>query len=261
MLPFERHKILTDIVRENKTLSIKDLADKTNIPITTLRRDINTLSEQGKLLKLRGAVSVPEQKQQENISEQYTDRKKLYHEEKHAIAKTAQNYINSGDIIILSYGTTVSLVAKYIDIDKEVTVITNGLDIVEALKNKHKVKVILLGGIVDYSNNTVTGPTVPKMLDEFNPSKIIIGAGGITEEKGITNYDFLSSAYYSELIKGVDKIIVVADHSKFGRNVLTSVIHLNEIDTIITDNDVDKKYHNIFDKYGIDLVLAPLDSN
>jgi len=159
--------------------------------------DIYTTSNVWKIVKLGGAAALSAEDIEELNTAVYNDREKMYKKEKIAIAQAEQEYINDGDIIILSYGTTVFIVAEYIDRIKKVTVIMKGLDIVKSLRDRQNVKVVLLGGIVDYSNSTVTGPTVPNMLDEFSPSKIIISAGGIPEDEGITNYDFLSSAYYS----------------------------------------------------------------
>ena len=117
--------------------------------------------------------------------------------------------------------------------------------------------VIVLCGIVDFSNRTIEGPTVPKSLDEeFNPSKIIIGAGGITEEKGLTNYEFLSSTYVKEMVKLVNEVIVVADHSKFGRIVLTNMMPLKDVSAVVTDSGISPEFVKLFRKYGIEYKIA-----
>ena len=115
--------------------------------------------------------------------------------EKEAIGRAAQEFIHEGDILVLLYGTTTIRVARHIDPIKNLTIITNGIDIVHECRNKPNLRVIVLGGIIDYSNNCIVGPTVPNMLKEFNPSKVILDAGGITDEKGVTNYEFLNTTY------------------------------------------------------------------
>ena len=227
----------------------------TGSSLSTIRRDINALIQNGSIRKIRGGIALSNNSGIKG-DHQYEYRKTSHYKEKEAIGIAAQEFIEDRDIIVLLYGTTTIHVARNIDPNKHVTVITNGLDIVFELRNKPDVKVIVLGGIIDYSNNCIEGPTVPKTLYEFNPSKIILGAGGITEDKGLTNYEFLSSTYAKDVVKWVDKVILVADHAKFGRNGLTNMIPLKEVDTIVTDAGISDEYIDIFKKYGIEYKIA-----
>ena len=258
MLPFERHEAILDACRKSKQLKIDDLLAITGCSISTLRRDINQLLERGSIKKLRGGVSCVEES---NLSGNllYKHRKRLFQREKEAIGVATQEYIHDGDVVVLLYGTTTIHVARHMDPNKNITLITNGIDIVFELRNKPNIKVIVLGGIIDYSNNCIEGPTVPGMLQEFNPSKIILGAGGITEEKGITNYEFLGSTYVSEIVKCCDELIVVADHSKFGRNVLTKVMPFKEVSVFITDSGISKAYIDLFKKHSIEYKIADMN--
>jgi DeoR/GlpR family transcriptional regulator of sugar metabolism len=257
MFAFERREIILEACRDSGRIKISELLKLAGCSISTLRRDINHLIKKGDIKKFRGGVSfIEEPKLNGNML--YKHRMKLYFREKEAIGKVAQEFIRDGDILVLLYGTTTIHVARQINPNKNITLITNGVDIVYECRNKPNIKVIVLGGIIDYSNNCIEGPTVPKMLQEFNPSRIILGAGGITEEKGITNYEFLGSTYVSEIVKLSNDIIVVADHSKFGRNVLTNVMPFNRVSTFITDSGVPKTYIKKFSKYSIKYRIADL---
>ena len=255
MIAFERYEIILDLCRKSGRVTINDLLEATGCSISTLRRDINHLIGRGELRKFRGGVSIVQQPQLSGAT-QYQQRAKIYYPEKEAIGKAAQEFIHDGDILVLLYGTTTIQVVKHIDPRKNVTLITNGIDIIFECRDKPNIKVIALGGIVDYSNNCIEGPTVLKMLKEFNPSKVILGAGGITEEKGITNYEFLGGTYVSEIVKQFNKIIVVADHSKFGRNVLTNVMPFKAVTVFITDSGLPRKYINVFNEYSISYRIA-----
>ena len=255
MLPFERYEIILDACRKSGPISISDLLRLTGSSLTTLRRDMNHLSEKGVLQKLGGGAScVGRPEQRGNFA--YEHREMLFRREKEAIGIAAQDFIQNGDIMILSYGTTCIHVARHIDENKHLTLLTNGIDILFELRNKPNVTVIVLGGIVDFSNRTIEGPTVPKTLHEFNPSKIIIGAGGITEENGLTNYEFLSSTYVKEMVKLVNEVIVVADHSKFGGIVLTNMMPLKDVSAVVTDSGISPEFVKLFRKYGIKYKIA-----
>jgi DeoR/GlpR family transcriptional regulator of sugar metabolism len=252
MFPFERYQLIIEEVKRDHFVSIPTLMKVLNCSLTTLRRDIDHLVRDGKIKKTRGGVIGTDV----NDNSLYDKREKLFYKEKEAIGIAAQRFIEDMDIIILTNGTTTSQVARHIDEKKRITVITNGLDILHVLRNKPNVKVILLGGVVDYSNLIVTGPSLPKMLNDFCPSKIIMGAGGISEEKGITIYDFVGSSYFVKLVEKVKERIVVADHSKFGRDVLVRIAGLDEINTIITDKNVPSQYIDIFNKYKINYLMV-----
>ena len=256
MIPFKRYEIILKAAHEAKYVSVRDLLEITDSSIATLRRDINFLVKNGKLEKIRGGVIGVETNDSENIYYLYKNRERFFYEEKEAIGIAAQKFIKENDIILLTYGTTTAQVAKYIDTDKHVTVITNGIDIISILQNKPNVDVILLGGKVDYSYKVIKGPSVFKMLEDLHPSKVIMGAGGITEEKGITGYDFLNSTFLTRVIESIEKCIIVADHSKFDSNVLVHIAPINKIDVIITDSKVPSKYLEIFKKYEIDYLIA-----
>lgn len=256
MFPIERYEIILNAVKKKKFITIKELLKLTNTSIATLRRDINYLHRDGNINKTTGGISYKHTDHFEHDLYIFNRRVKIHHEEKVAIGKAAQDFIRDDEVIFLFSGTTVLEVAKRIDENKHLTVITNGLDILTILKNKSNIEVILLGGVVDYSHNMLTGPFVRKLLDDLQPLKMITGAGGITEGRGITNFDFIGFDYYKKLIEEVDELIVVADHSKFGKTVLIQWFPFNKIDLILTDNGIPQEFIDLFVKYEIKYLIA-----
>ena len=258
MFPFERYEIILETCRNSKRVSFKELLRLVGCSVATLRRDIEHLLRQGQIRKFRGGISYVDRLESKG-NFLYEQRMELFSREKEAVGVAVQEFIQDGDILVLLYGTTTIHVARHIDPNKNITLITNGIDNVFELRNKPNLKVIALGGIINYSNNCIEGPTVPKMLQEFNPSKIILGAGGITEKNGITNYEFLGATYVTEIVKLVEKRIIVADHSKFGRDVLTNVMPFNDVSVFVTDSGISKEYIDLFKKYSIEYKIADTD--
>lgn len=257
MYPFERQEIILKACRVSGRITNKELIKITESPISTLRRDIDALCQIKAVNKIRGGISINEPAEMTG-SLLYEHRMEQNYREKEAIGRAAQEFINDGDVIVLLYGTTTTHVARQIAPGKNLTIITNGIDIVNACRNKPNLRVIVLGGIIDYSHNYIEGPTVPKMLKEFNASKIILGVGGITEEKGVTNYEFLNTTYVTEIVDLCQQTIIVADHTKFGKNVLSKVMPLKQIDVLITDEKISASYKSRFKQYGIEYRLAAL---
>jgi DeoR/GlpR family transcriptional regulator of sugar metabolism len=172
-------------------------------------------------------------------------------EEKDRIGAAAQRYIAEGDVIVLLNGTTTRAVAEHLDPGKRVTIITNGIDIVAALRAKPNAEVILLGGVVEYAHNTLGGPLALKSLEELHAVRLISGAGGITAEKGVTIYPYLVAAYYQAIVRMVNEVILVADQSKLGRNALVQATTLNEVDALIINRVVPSEYVELFERHGV----------
>jgi len=259
MIPFERYELILKAVRKAKYISIKDLLDITQSSIATLRRDIDFLTTMGKIEKIRGCIVIVEKEEKEKLDDiayLYNTRESLYSDEKEAIGIATQKYLEKNDIILLTYGTTTAQVAKHIDDKQHITVITNGIDIVNILQNKPNVEVIVLGGKVDYSDKVIKGPSTFKMLEDLHPSKVIMGSAGITE-KGITGYDFLNSTFLTRVIDIIDKCIIVTDYSKFDRPGFVYIAPFDKIDIMVTDQGVPSKYIEIFRKHGIEHLIAP----
>lgn len=256
MLPYERHERILSSLKADRFLKIEALLHHTGSSLSTLRRDINALAADGRIRKSRGGVLLVQAPRGEEISFLYRDREKLFKEEKERIGQAVQQLIHDGDSIVLLNGTTTIAVARSLSADKRVTIITNGIDIVTALRDKPNAQVILLGGIVDYAHYVMTGPMVLRDLGELHATKLISGAGGITREKGVTVYPYMVSDYYRRIVQMVDQVIVVADHSKFGRNALVQVIGLEAIDTVITDDGARSEHLELLDGHGIRCILA-----
>jgi DeoR/GlpR family transcriptional regulator of sugar metabolism len=251
MVPYQRYELIIRTLKQSRFISIKELQKLTKSSITTLRRDINYLAEKGRITKTRGGVAFADKSESESKGYLYNERKTKFYDAKEMIGLKAQEFIENEEILFLTNGTTTYHVARNIDSQKHITVITNGLDIVDVLQDKPNVNVILLGGMVNYAYHSVAGPAMSRMLEEMNPTKIIMGAGGITREKGITIYDYIYGSYLKRAIEGLNNIYVVADHSKFGRNMLSKIIPLERINTIITDVEVPEEFSEVFDDLNI----------
>jgi DeoR/GlpR family transcriptional regulator of sugar metabolism len=254
MLPYERYELITTALRAERFVRIEDLLRITGSSLTTLRRDIEHLAGSGRITKSRGGILLADTDESGDASFAYRDREKLNRAEKDRIGLAAQAFINDGDIVFLLNGTTTLSVARHLDPARQLTVITNGIDIVSALRNKPNLEVILLGGVVDYSYNTMTGPMVLKSLGDVHATKLISGAGGINEENGVTIYPYLVSAYYEAIVSMVSEVIIVADRSKLGRNALVRATTLHQVDVIITGSEVPPEYLALFEKHQIQCV-------
>jgi DeoR/GlpR family transcriptional regulator of sugar metabolism len=250
MFPYERQERILASLQESPFLTIENLLRLTGSSLTTLRRDIEQLVDGGRVRKSRGGILLNDAAP-EGLNPLYRTREQQHREEKQRIGAAAQAYIAEGDTLFLLNGTTTLAVAEQLDPGRHLTIITNGIDIAAALRAKPNVEVILLGGSVDYSHNTLGGPLTLKSLEHLHAARLISGAGGITEEKGVTIYPYLVSAYYQSIVRLVNEVILVADRSKLGRNALVQATTLQEVDLIITDRVVPPEQLAMLARHGV----------
>jgi len=236
--PSEKRRlaILEDLAN-SRMVQVSALSQKFGVSEVSIRRDLEDLEARGLLRRVRGgAVSVPQ-----TILEWSFNQKMLMHkEEKERIGRAAAAMIKSGDVIIMDSGTTVVYVARYIAHDiltaGDLTVITSSLPIVRELGPWKGVRLIMLGGIYLPLQEVVVGPQTVANLTELHANKMFLGAGGLSLEVGATTATVLDAEVDRAAVEAAEQVIAVIDSSKIGRKGLTTVVPLDRIDILITDD-------------------------
>jgi len=236
--PSEKRRlaILEDLAN-SRMVQVSALSQKFGVSEVSIRRDLEDLEARGLLRRVRGgAVSVPQ-----TILEWSFNQKMLMHkEEKERIGRAAAAMIKSGDVIIMDSGTTVVYVARYIAHDiltaGDLTVITSSLPIVRELGPWKGVRLIMLGGIYLPLQEVVVGPQTVANLTELHANKMFLGAGGLSLEVGATTATVLDAEVDRAAVEAAEQVIAVIDSSKIGRKGLTTVVPLERIDILITDD-------------------------
>ena len=251
MLPAKRHENIIKYVNKHQTVSVDELSNSLSVSKITIRRDLDELSAQGLLLRTYGgAISVYSYLAVEIPS---TEKSSLFVEEKRRIGKAAAELINDDDIIVLDSGTTTFEIAK--NLNNRVTVITNDLKIAMELSLKNSVTLYMTGGLVETNLFSTIGKSTENFLNEFHADKSFLGADAISLKYGITNRSFSQVSIKKSIAKSGALKIVVADHSKFEKEVFANVGLLDEIDIIITD-EMDETQKLKYEQLGIKIILA-----
>jgi DeoR family fructose operon transcriptional repressor len=176
--------------------------------------------------------------------------------EKQLIGKAAADQINSGDTVILDSGTTTFYVAKCLKERKNTTIITNALDTADILKDRNGITLISTGGVFIAETHSFVGPLAERMINEIRADKLIMGMGGIGLDGLFTNSHILAVPLKQAMIKASKEIIIVADHSKFGRSALATVATLMDVHKVITDDGVGQEYLEMLAKNNIDVIVV-----
>ncbi len=238
MLGEERREYILNLVKRTGSVSAIDIAKNLDVSETTIRRDLNRLAQK-KLIRRTygGALNIDTVGQELKFDVQ----KDILINEKKKIALAASRFVEEGDVILIEAGTTGLQTALNITNIKNLTVITNSIDIASILERTNpSYHIILSGGFLRAETHSLIGPIAEYSFKNINVDKAFIGISGIDINKGITAVDQIEAQTKKAIINSAKTVFALCDHSKFSRVSMSYVAPINAIDIIITDSEVDK---------------------
>lgn len=252
MLPSERQKKMITYLSTKDFVTIPEFMTEFKVSIETVRRDLTILEKQGKIEKVYGGAKLKDSPFTEPPMEKRMISRLL---QKEKIGKKCCEFINDGDCIFIDSGTTAYYISRFLANKKRLTVITNSIPVVNELTNTD-FEIIVIGGRLRQSERSIV--TYDYMFDfsVLNIQKSFICAGGITARNGISDYNPQEILTRKMIIQRSEEIYLVADSSKFGRDVTIAVAPISKIDYIITDSNLSKSLAASFSKIKGKLILA-----
>jgi len=249
----ERRAKILEILGNNEKVIVTDLSPIFNVSNVTIRNDLYKLEEKGLLVRTRGgAIKNPRVKTDYQLNKELTHHLK----EKKLIGKKAAELIQEGETILLDSGTTTLEVASNLANIKNLTIITNALNIAGELLNYSNFKVVMLGGNLRQSSSSFLGPITESNLKNIYCDKVFLGVNGIDSKYGIST-THIEDAHLNRLMMDVAKeVIVVTDSSKFEKRSFSKISPINSINTIITDSNIPKEELKNLQSIGVKVVIA-----
>ena len=244
----ERHSRILSLLQQNGSISVTQLSELFKVSEVTIRKDLSYLEQQKKLYRTHGSAIL--------ISPYINEKEKKNVAEKRAIGAAAAALVSQDDSIIIASGTTMAFLAREIKPVGRLTVITAAVPVTQILSQHADVDVIQLGGITRSSSVSVVGPFAESMLRNFNCSKLFVGVDGIDTEFGLTTTNMLEASLNGAMINAAQKVVVLADSSKFGRRGFSKICDLEAVDRIITDSGVQPLYLERLRERGIEVTVV-----
>jgi len=237
MLVAERHQKIIELINERKSIRVTELSKIFSITEETIRRDLEKLESQKKLIRSHGgAVSIHTSSTSE-VS--YLEREITNVQEKKQIASEAVKQVNEGDKIILDASTTAWYMAKELP-DMDITVLTNSIKVATELSVKKEITVISTGGILRSESLSNVGPLAESSLESYHVNKAFISCKGLHLERGMSEANEQQARMKELMVSSADTVYVMVDYSKFGSQAFTRFSDLDSIDYVITDSQVDQ---------------------
>ncbi|HET8911710.1 MAG TPA: DeoR/GlpR family DNA-binding transcription regulator [Ktedonobacteraceae bacterium] len=253
MIAQERRQRIFETIEANGVVSMRDLSQSFDVSTITIVRDLQELEQQGLIRRVHGgAISVRGASYEPPFSAREND----LIDEKTRIAARAVEMIHDGESLILDVGTTTLEIARALKGKRNLTVLVSNLRAAMELASQPAIQVIVIGGQLRTSELSMVGHLAEETLRRFQVDKAFIGVGGITLEHGLTEFNFEEAGTKRVIVERARETIVVADHSKFGRVMLTSVAPLSVVDRIITGQEVDQEIVARVRQLGVDIILV-----
>lgn len=255
MIARERRYKISEMVKERGSVSIEELLSQFKVSKMTIWRDLKILEEKGHLTKVHGGAIRPDRMgPEENVFE---IKRKKYSVEKRLIAEFAANkFVKEDNIVFLDGGTTVLELIAFLT-RKNITILTNGLNtLITASKYLPDLNIIACGGILRKPSLTFVGPEAERFLELYKADIAFISGTGLTIEEGLTDPHPLEMEAKKIMCKNSKNIIVLLDSSKFNKLSLSTLIGINQISTLITDDKAPSEFIEKLEKKGVKVEIV-----
>lgn len=249
----ERHQYILTRLREQGHITVIDLSRELKVSAVTIRKDLKYLEEKELLFRTHGSATP----NNPYINDRpVNEKEKVRVSQKQRIARYAASLIEPKDSIILASGTTVIELARQIRAVDQLTVVTASLNAALILSRDPLIDIIQLGGMVRKSSSSIIGPYAEEQLTNFSCSKLFLGVDGIAPDYGFTTTNALEANLNKQMIEAAQRVIVLADSTKFGRRGFSRICNLSQVDKVITDNEVHSPFIRKLEEAGIEIIIT-----
>lgn len=250
----DRHEAIQELIRREGFATVASLVEAFGVSEHTIRRDLDSLAEQGKVVRVHGGVVAADQ------DRPAVEPEIPFQEEKRRIGMAAAALVAPGEVVCIDAGSTTLEVARHLP-SSGVGVLTNAVNIAyEIARRRSDIDVTLTGGSVINGQGEAFGLSGPSTLQSLSQagrvSKTIIGALGLDFEHGITDRWHFLAQVKRKMIEIADTVILVVDASKFGKRYLEVIADVSAIDILVTDRRVAEADLERLRSLGIETIVC-----
>lgn len=253
MTPNPRQARLLDEVRSLGSSSVESLAEKLEVTLQTVRRDIKLMAQAGLLARFHGGARVPSSTI-ENVA--YRQRQAMYADAKTRIGRAIARAVPDNCSLIINIGTTTEAVARELTTKRGLRVITNNLNVAAILSDNPDCEVLIAGGVVRARDRGIIGEATVDFIRQFKVDIGLIGISAIEADGTLRDYDFREVRVARAILDQSREVWLAADHSKFNRPAIVELARLDHIDTLYTDQPPPEPFPQLLVDAGVQLEVA-----
>jgi len=251
MLAIERKNEILSKLRAEQRVLVSELAEHYQVTEETIRRDLDKLEKEGFATKTYGGA-IWGNSTKTDLS--YTIRNKTNVEAKNAIASLVCDMVDDGDHLMLDDSSTSLYVAKRLKEKKDLTVITNSVELVVELAGMENWTIMSTGGRLKPESLALVGSQTQEMLRSYHVDKVILSCKGIDREAGITDSSEFHSLTKQAMMHAAKKRILILDGTKFDKISFVEIAPLNTVDAVVTNVRPSQDWIEYFEDAGIQCI-------
>lgn len=253
MMPNQRRAKIIELLREDGSAKVADLARLFKVTEVTVRQDLEKLEKEDLVVRGHGGAFL------KNMEDQVRTFS-LAHQEnldkKASIARKCLEFIENGDTIILDSGSTTTEIAKILTGYKNLTVITNALNIAAILGAQPHIEVVMTGGEFKPPTLSLTGRKAADFFEGLFVQKLFLATAGLSLKSGLTYPSISDLVVKKAMIEAADTTYLVADSTKIGKSAFASLGALSLVDYVITDAEIKPEHKRLFREHEVELIIA-----
>jgi DeoR family fructose operon transcriptional repressor len=246
-----RQRKIREMLEAEEFLDMERLKEALETSESTIRRDLAVLENEGVLKRVYGGAMAVEAT---DHALDFAWQSAHMAAEKLRIAAVAARLVLENQTVILDGGSTVAAVARQLA-GRSLHVITNSLPIAEVFGDSRQVEITLTGGFLYPRLRATVGPLCEQVLASVTADVLIMGIGGVTEA-GFSNSNTLVVGPELKMIQAARKLVIVTDHTKFGRGSVIHLAPLEEADMVVSDTGLAPEYQDMLKAHGVEVLLA-----
>ena len=246
-----RQDQILDLLKERKSIRVIDLASQFSTSELTIRKDLNELSEKGKVYRTYGGAT-----QVHTIEAPLDERRKKNENIKHSLAAKALTLLHDMDSVFIDSGTTTEHLAAMLTSFSRLSVITGGLNIISILQPFDNITIYVPEGRIDHKAFSIIGSQAETSFQKYHARLTFFGVDGITIEQGLLSDSYEATAISNIMLQNSQIGILMADSSKFGKIAPIRLGNFDIIDILITDAGIPDKFRAAFESAGVNVIIA-----
>lgn len=255
MLPVQRRSLILGRVQDAGGVRVTDLVDELGVSDMTVRRDLDAMAREGLIRKVYGGAVPPlgPSTDEPGFEVKLTRQER----EKEAIARAAAGLVQPNTAVGLSAGTTTCAVARHLLDVPGLTVVTNCLRVATAFYQSPRAdQTIVLTGGVRTPSDALVGPMAVRAMRDLHLDVLLLGVHGMQERAGFTTPNLMEAEANRALIQAARKLIVVADHTKWGVLGISTIASLDQCDALVTNSEIAPDARQVLSEHVGELLLT-----
>ncbi len=247
----ERQKQILDYARTQGEVLVEPLAEAFQVTPQTIRRDLKLLCDMHLLQRVHGGAIL-----HDGVANMgYEARRRLMVEEKAEIAELAAQIVPNDSSLFVNIGTTTEAVAYQLSKHAGLLVITNNINVINAMRHNETIQLMTAGGTVRREDGGIVGDSTSDFIAQFKVDYAILGVSAIEEDGSLLDFDSREVRVAQTMIANAREVILVADTMKFERNAPIRIGNISQVDYLVTNNCPSNLFLDHCDHNGVTVIM------